>query len=55
MARPSNIGMVDALIGSARDLRDVYAFVTRQPEDAQSKDGFDLPSSNAQGRPPIRI
>jgi hypothetical protein len=47
--------MVDTLIGFLKRLRDVYAFVTQQTEDAQSKDGFDLPSSNLERLPPRRI
>jgi predicted TIM-barrel fold metal-dependent hydrolase len=41
---PNNIGIVDTMIGFPHgDLRKVYAFVTRQTKDAESKSEFEFP------------
>jgi predicted TIM-barrel fold metal-dependent hydrolase len=41
---PSGIGIVDTMIGFPhRDMKDVYAFITRQTKDRESKESFEFP------------
>jgi len=45
MAMPSDVGIVDTMIGFPHgDMRAVYAFITRQTKDAQSKEEFAFPA-----------
>ena len=41
MPMPTDIGIVDTMIGFPhKDMKDVYAFITRQTKDRESKDGM---------------
>jgi hypothetical protein len=45
MAMPQGIGIVDTMIGFPhRDMQEVYAFITRQTKDRQSKEEFAFPA-----------
>jgi hypothetical protein len=45
MAMPHGIGIVDTMIGFPhRDMQEVYAFITRQTKDRQSKEEFAFPA-----------
>jgi predicted TIM-barrel fold metal-dependent hydrolase len=44
MPMPAGIGIVDTMIGFPhRDMKDVYAFITRQTKDRESKEDFKFP------------
>jgi predicted TIM-barrel fold metal-dependent hydrolase len=44
MGMPSGIGIVDTMLGFPHpDMKEVYRFITRQTNDAQSKDEFEFP------------
>jgi uncharacterized protein len=44
MGMPSGIGIIDTMIGFPhRDMKETYAFITRQTKDAESKDDFEFP------------
>jgi hypothetical protein len=44
MSMPSGIGIVDTMIGFPHpDLREVYAFITRQTRDQESRQDFQFP------------
>ncbi|HEY7138249.1 MAG TPA: amidohydrolase family protein [Acidimicrobiia bacterium] len=45
MGMPDGIGIVDTMIGFPhRDMKEVYAFITRQTKDRQSKEDFAFPA-----------
>jgi predicted TIM-barrel fold metal-dependent hydrolase len=45
MAMPSGIGIVDTMIGFPHhDMKEVYAFITRQTKDRESKESFAFPA-----------
>lgn len=45
MAMPTGIGVVDTMIGFPhRDMKEVYAFITRQTKDRESKEEFRFPA-----------
>ncbi len=45
MGMPNNVGMVDTMIGFPHDdMKAVYAFITRQTKDTQSKEEFEFPA-----------
>jgi uncharacterized protein len=45
MGMPSGIGIIDTMIGFPhRDMKDVYAFITRQTKDRESKEDFKFPA-----------
>lgn len=44
MPLPSGIGIVDTMIGFPhRDMKEMYAFITRQTKDRESKESFEFP------------
>ena len=44
MAFPQDVGIVDTMIGFPHDdMKEVYAFITRQTKDAESKEEFEFP------------
>jgi predicted TIM-barrel fold metal-dependent hydrolase len=44
MGMPSGIGIIDTMIGFPHpDMKETYAFITRQTKDAQSKEDFEFP------------
>jgi hypothetical protein len=45
MAMPTDVGIVDTMLGFPHgDLKALYAFITRQTKDAQSKEEFEFPA-----------
>lgn len=45
MAMPSNIGIIDTMIGFPhRDMKETYAFITRQTKDKESQEDFKFPA-----------
>ena len=45
MAMPAGIGAIDTMIGFASgDMKETYAFITRQTKDRQSKEEFAFPA-----------
>jgi uncharacterized protein len=45
MAMPSNIGIIDTMIGFPhRDMKETYAFITRQTKDKESQENFKFPA-----------
>ena len=44
MAFPADIGIVDTMIGFPHpDMKETYAFITRQTKDRESKEDFEFP------------
>ena len=44
MAVPQGIGIIDTMIGFPhKDMKEVYAFITRQTKDRESKEDFAFP------------
>lgn len=44
MDAPFDIGIIDTMIGfPAADMKQLYAFITRQTKDKESKDDFEFP------------
>jgi len=55
MAMPAGIGAIDTMIGFASgDMKETYAFITRQTKDRQSKEEFAFPRSTCSSRCPRR-
>ena len=44
MAMPTDVGIIDTMIGFPhKDMKEVYAFITRQTKDRESKEDFAFP------------
>ncbi len=53
MGMPQGIGIIDTMIGFPhRDMKETYAFITRQTKDKQSKEDFQFPAEYMFKNPP---